>query len=113
MARDRDAEGSNVFRATSPPGVDDQLNAAGSKIMSMLQEASSLTESRTRSASENAECLSQQLSAARSRIGDLEAEIKYYQDRVDRAAQWLHRIYTEIEARFPASHTGATPLGRH
>ena len=103
MARDRDAEGSNVPRGTTPPGVDDQLNAAGSKIMSMLQQASSLTESRTRSASENAERLSQQLSAARSRIGDLEAEIKYYQDRADRAEQWLHRIHTEIEARFPAS----------
>jgi hypothetical protein len=46
-------------------------------------------------------------------LDTLEAEIKYYQDRVDRAEQWLHRIYTEIEARFPASHTGATLLGRH
>jgi hypothetical protein len=43
----------------------------------------------------------------------LEAEIKYYQDRADRAEQWLHRIYLEIEARFPASHTGAMPSGRH
>jgi chromosome segregation ATPase len=113
MARDRDAEGSNVLRGTTPPGVDDQLNAAGSKIMSMLQEASSLTDSRTRNASENAERLSQQLSVARSRIGDLEAEIKYYQDRIDRAEQWLHRIYTEIEARFPASHADVAPSGRH
>jgi uncharacterized protein YlxW (UPF0749 family) len=103
MARDRDAEGSMSPEGTSPPGIDDQLNAAGHKIMSMLQHASSLTESRTRGATENTERLSQQLNAARNRIEDLEAEVKYYQDRVDRAEQWLHRIYTEIEARFSAS----------
>ena len=61
MARDRDAEGSMSPEGTSPPGIDDQLNAAGHKIMSMLQHASSLTESRTRGATENAERLSQQL----------------------------------------------------
>jgi septal ring factor EnvC (AmiA/AmiB activator) len=101
------------LEGTRPHGVDDQLNAAGNKIMSMLQQASNLTESRTRSAGENAQRLSQQLGAAKSRIEDLEAEIKYYQDRVDRAEQWLHRIYTEIEARFPASEADAAASGRH
>jgi chromosome segregation ATPase len=87
-------------------------SAAGGKIMSMLQQASRLAETRTRGATEDAQRLSQQLGAARSRIEDLEAEIKYYQDRADRAEQWLHRIYMEIEARFPASHP-AMPSGRH
>jgi chromosome segregation ATPase len=81
--------------------------------MSMLQQASSLAETRTRGATEDAQRLSQQLGATRSRIEELEAEIKYYQDRADRAEQWLHRIYMGIEARFPASHTGAMPSGRH
>jgi chromosome segregation ATPase len=113
MARDRDAESSMSREGTSPSGDDDQLNAAGGKIMSMLQQASSLAETRTRGATEDAQRLSQQLGATRSRIEELEAEIKYYQDRADRAEQWLHRIYLEIEARFPASHIGAMPSGRH
>jgi hypothetical protein len=46
--------------------------------MSMLQQASSLTESRTRNASENAQRPSQQLGAAKSRIEDLEAEVRYH-----------------------------------
>jgi uncharacterized protein YlxW (UPF0749 family) len=112
MARDRDAAGSNFPRGTSA-GVDDQLNSAGNKIMSMLQQASGIIESRARGAAENAQRLSQQLSAAQNRIEGLEAEIKRYQDRIDSAEQWLHRIYTEIETRFPASHTGAMPPGRH
>jgi len=81
--------------------ADDQLNAAGNKIMNLLQEASGVAESKTRRAAEHAHRLSHQLQAAESRIEDLEAEVKHYQERADRAERWLHRIYTEIEARFP------------
>jgi hypothetical protein len=69
--------------------------------MNLLLEAAGAAESKTRGATEDAQRLSHQLQAAESRIGDLEAEVRYYQERVDRAEQWLHRIYTEIEARFP------------
>ena len=81
--------------------ADDQLNAAGNKIMNILQHAAGIAESKTRSATEHAQSLSRQLQAAESRIEDLEAEVRYYQERVERAENWLHRIYTEIEARFP------------
>jgi hypothetical protein len=38
--------------------------------------------------------------AAEDRIAELEAEVSIYQDKADRAEQWLHRVYTEIEDRF-------------
>ena len=34
------------------------------------------------------------------RIAELEAEIGAYQERADRAEEWLHRVYTDIEDRF-------------
>jgi uncharacterized coiled-coil protein SlyX len=43
---------------------------------------------------------SHQLHAAEDRIAELEAEVTAYQERVDRAEQSLHRVYTEIEDRF-------------
>ncbi len=41
--------------------------------------------------------------AAEDRIAELEAEAATYatyQQRAERAEQWLHRVYTEIEDRF-------------
>jgi chromosome segregation ATPase len=73
--------------------------------MSLMQQGAGLAESRTAAATEDAHRLSQQLRAANGRIGDLEAEVKYHWERAERAEQWLHRIYTEIEGRFPSSRT--------
>ena len=47
-----------------------------------------------------AQKLSHQLRAAEDRIAELEAEVGMYQEKADRAEQWLHRVYTEIEDRF-------------
>ena len=47
-----------------------------------------------------AQKLSDQLRAAEDRIAELEAEVASYQERAERAEQWLHRVYTEIEDRF-------------
>jgi chromosome segregation ATPase len=69
--------------------------------MSALQHAANVVESRARTAPEHIERLSRQLEAAKGRIRELEAEVRYHQERVDRAEEWLHRIYIEIEARFP------------
>jgi hypothetical protein len=46
------------------------------------------------------EALSHQLRAAEDRIAELEAEVRIYQDRTERAEQWLHKIYSEVEERF-------------
>jgi hypothetical protein len=46
-----------------------------------------------------AQKFSHQLRAAEDRIAELEAEVGMYQEKADRAEQWLHRVYTEIEDR--------------
>ena len=47
-----------------------------------------------------AQKLSHQLRAAEARIAELEAEGQSYQERAERAEQWLHRVYSEIQDRF-------------
>ena len=54
----------------------------------------------SRHALDLAQKLSHQLRAAEDRIAELEAEATAYRDRADRAEQWLHKVYTEIEDRF-------------
>jgi hypothetical protein len=34
------------------------------------------------------------------RIAELEAGVELYRDKADRAEQWLHKVYTEIDERF-------------
>jgi hypothetical protein len=46
-----------------------------------------------------AQKLSHQLRAAEDRIAELEAEIGIYREKTERAEQWLHKVYTEIEER--------------
>ena len=49
---------------------------------------------------EMAQKFSNELRAAEDRVAELEAEVASYRERADRAEQWLHRVYTEIEERF-------------
>ena len=53
-----------------------------------------------------AQKLSHQLRAAEDRIAELEAEVNIYREKADRAEQWLHRVYTEIEDRFLKESNG-------
>jgi hypothetical protein len=86
--------------STSTSGSADQLDKAGQTILQMLQRAAGVAEENSRHALETAQKLSHQLRAAEDRIAVLEAEVTAYQDRAERAEQWLHRVYTEIEERF-------------
>jgi hypothetical protein len=47
-----------------------------------------------------AQKLAHELRAAQQRISELEAEVGAYQNQAERAEQWLHKVYTEIEDRF-------------
>jgi DNA repair exonuclease SbcCD ATPase subunit len=78
----------------------DQLDKAGHTILQLVQRAAGIAEDNSRQALEMAQSLSHQLRAAEDRIAELEAEITAYQERPDRAEEWLHRVYTEIEDRF-------------
>ena len=78
----------------------DQLDKAGHTILRLLHKAAGVAEANSQQALEMAQKLSHQLRAAENRIAELEAEVGIYQDKADRAEQWLHKVYTEIEDRF-------------
>jgi hypothetical protein len=86
--------------STSTSDSHDQLDKAGQTILQMLHRAAGVAEENSRHALETAQKLSHQLRAAENRVSELEAEVAAYQERAERAEQWLHRVYTEIEDRF-------------
>jgi peptidoglycan hydrolase CwlO-like protein len=43
--------------------------------------------------------LSHQLQNAENRIAELEAEVQLYKAKMDRAKQWLHKLFSQIEER--------------
>jgi hypothetical protein len=59
-----------------------------------------MAEANSKHALDMAQKLSHQLRSAEDRIAELEAEVQLYQWKSDRAEQWLHKVYTEIEDRF-------------
>jgi hypothetical protein len=83
----------------TPDGVD-QLDRAGQTILKLLHKAAGVAEQNSRHALDMAQKLSHQLRAAEDRVAELEAEVELYRDKADRAEQWLHKVYTEIEERF-------------
>jgi hypothetical protein len=90
----------------SAPNGDDQLEKAGQTILQLLHRAAGVAEENSRHALDTAQRLSQQLRAAEDRIAELEAEVIAYRGRAERAEQWLHRVYTEIEERFLQQNEG-------
>ena len=78
----------------------DQLETAGQTILNLLHKAASVAEENSQHALDMAQKLSDHLRAAENRIAELEADVRYYQDRCERADQWLHKIYSEIDERF-------------
>jgi hypothetical protein len=98
-----------------PPNNADQLDQAGQTILQLVQKAAGVAEENSRHALGMAQKLSHQLRAAEDRIAELEAELTAYKLRADRAEQWLHRFYTEIEQRFlqqDDGRRGMQPIGR-
>ena len=84
----------------------DQLDNAGQTILRLLHKAADIAEANSRHALDMAQKLSDQLHAAEIRIAELQAEVGTYQQRAERAERWLHKIYTEIEDRFPRQDDG-------
>ena len=63
-------------------------------------QSSSRGQQNSQHALDMAQKLSHQLRAAEQRITDLQAEVERHRDRAERAEQWLHKVYSEIEDRF-------------
>jgi len=93
----------------APPASDpvtdnaDQLERAGQTILGLLHRAADAAQKNSQHALDVARGLSLQLQTAEGRIKDLEADVRYYQDRADRAEKWLYQISVEIEERFFAT----------
>jgi outer membrane PBP1 activator LpoA protein len=77
----------------------DQLDNAGQAILRLLHKAAGVAQANSQNALEQAQKLSHQLSAAERRIVDLSAEVRLYRDKAERAEEWLHKLYTEIDER--------------
>src|ERR1700688_3371845 len=84
----------------------DQLDRAGQTILKLLHKAAGVAEANSKHALDRAQKLSHQLRSAEDRIAELEAEVRLYQEKSDRAEQWLHKVYTEIEDRFLQQEDG-------
>ena len=84
----------------------DQLDRAGHAILGLLNRAADSTEADLRVAREGAAKLADQLRAAHNQINELTANLRYYQERTDRAEKWLHQISSEIEQRFFGANDG-------
>jgi molecular chaperone GrpE (heat shock protein) len=76
------------------------LDKAGEAILQLLGRAADVADQNSRQAIETAQRLSHQLRAAEDRVAQLEAEMNAYRQKAERAEQWLHTVYTEIENRF-------------
>ena len=86
-----------------------QLNSAGQAIMRLLHKAAGVAEANSQQALDMAAKLSNQLRGAEDRIAELEADAQSYPERAERAEQWLHKIYTDVEERFYQTAGGETP----
>jgi hypothetical protein len=97
---------------TSAPDDIDQLDKAGQTILQLVQKAADASEQNSRYALDRAKKLSHELRASEDRIAELEADVTAYRERAERAEQWLHRVYTEIEDRFLRQDDGRRSMQR-
>jgi len=77
----------------------DVVDRAGNAIVELVNRAASNGEANLLAAREIAEKLADQLRAAQGRIIELEANVRYYQDRTERAEKWMYQISSEIQQR--------------
>ena len=85
------------------PNKEDELDKAGQAACELVRKAADEGERQTQRALALAHKLSLELRAAEDRVTTLEAEIKHYRSRADRAEKWIHRIALEIEQPFFAT----------
>ena len=97
----------------------DRLDVAGQSVLALLRQAAEVSEEDYNHAVDVAQKLSLQLRDAEERIKGLEADVRHYQHRADRAEKWLTQIAAAIEQRFfgkadnapaPMPHAGPRKL---
>jgi exonuclease VII large subunit len=86
--------------APTPTAAADPLESAGATILGLLNQAAETATANTQHALDVAHKLSRQLRAAEERIADLEANLKDYKERAERAESWFNLISSEIQQKF-------------
>jgi predicted nucleic acid-binding Zn-ribbon protein len=83
------------FDSASKSPASNEVEEAGQNILQSLHKAAD----EAAADREAAQRLSQQLRKAENRIAELEAEVQLYKAKMDRAKQWLHQVFSQIEER--------------
>ena len=78
----------------------DVLDRAGNALLGLVNRAARTAEADLQAAREVAEKLADQLRTAQRQINELDANVRYYQDRTERAEKWMHQISSEIHRKF-------------
>src|SRR6516165_5056121 len=78
----------------------DVLDRAGNALLGLVNRAARTAEADLQAAREVAEKLADQLRTAQRQINDLDANVRYYQDRTERAEKWLNQLTSEIQQKF-------------
>jgi|SRR5271155_10082 len=78
----------------------DQVDVAGQNVLALLHRAADMSDQDYNHVVDIAHRLSDQLQDAKERIIDLEADLKHYQSRTERAEKWLAEVAADIEQRF-------------
>ncbi len=108
----------NVLNIHATPGRDqgraqgpDAVERSGQAIIALLQQAADASRRNEDRAQARAEQLAEELREAETRMQQLEAHARHYQDRATQAEKWLLRIYTEIQQRLiePMGETEPDP----
>jgi molecular chaperone GrpE (heat shock protein) len=79
------------------------VELTGQTILGLLNKAAQVADENTKDALDIAHKLLRQLRVAEDRLAALEADLKHYRDRAERAQEALDHISVEIEQRFFAS----------
>jgi hypothetical protein len=94
----------------APPrksAAEDGVEIAGQTIIQLVNQAVEAADANVKHALDVAHKLSRQLQAAERRNTDLEAALRHYKDRAERAEKWLNFIQTEIRQKFLGSADGS------
>lgn len=83
---------------SAPEG--DPLDVAGKNALEIIQRAASAARESSKLAITTVQELSLQLQTANSRITELEARLRHYQDKVERSQKWFSTISTELQRQF-------------
>jgi peptidoglycan hydrolase CwlO-like protein len=90
------------FEFASQFVASNEIEKAGQDILQSLHKAADVAEANR----QTAQRLSHQLQNAENRIAELEnriaelgAEVQLYKAKMDRAKQWLHKLFSQIEER--------------